>query len=713
MRSQRPIGKAQALVLVLELLILTSLAGIFAPAAQAQESARTLSFNFRNARISEVVEYLSRQTGWTFIFDKHKDVQGKIGSRITAVSADPVPVSRALDFLNTALAPHKLSTVRIKDVVIVLTVSEAKKRTFEIYVGSDPDKIPFGDNIVTQIIPLKHSNVADIKKELEDLVSDDGKLLLNTRSNSLILIDTATNVRKFCTIINALDTQVTQEVLIKPFTLQNADATTVAKVINEIFEEDPSSTSSRRTSQRGGIGRFISRIMGGSRTSAQSQKLQPMQKVKVSVDERTNTIIVRAAKEYMTQITQLVAELDLRPVEIVTTMVYHLKNSDVENVSTILTNLLQDQNKRSSTSGNTQRTNPFSFMFGNRSSGGGSRGGFTRSRANEGGYDEILGDVRVEADKDNNSLVIASNPKNFPVIKRLIDELDRVRAQVLIKVFIAEVTLDNETELGMEWSWNDSLHVGSDDGSWNSNTDFGLTGGANAMGFRYQLISENIDVFIRAMKRKGRLKVLSAPRILVLDNQEAKINVGRQVPRITNTRVTDEGNVINSIQYEDVGISLQVTPHINPDGLVKMEIVPEVSEMAPQSEGVQISEGAVAPVFVTSSAQTTVAVRDSHTVIIGGLIRSRIAISRYSIPFLGDIPIIGTLFQSQNIEETKTELMIFLTPIVVRNAESLRRLSERETQALHLLDRLFLDRIINDGIPMDRVRKKQIAERLE
>ena len=329
------------------------------------------------------------------------------------------------------------------------------------------------------------------------------------------------------------------------------------------------------------------------------------------------------------------------------------------------------------------------------------------------GQGQLFGDVNVQPDTQSNSLLIRTNPKNFPLLKRLIDDLDMIRAQVLIKVFIAEVTLDDETDMGMEWSWQDSLQVGDDNATASSRTNFDLSSGTNLPGFRYQLLSENIDVLVRALKRQGKLKVLSAPRILVLDNEEASIHVGREVPRITNSRVTDQGNVINSVTYENVGISLQVTPHINPEGLVRMQILPEVSEVAPQSEGVPISEGAIAPVFVTSTAQTTVSIRDGDTIVIGGLIRDRVAVSESKVPILGDIPLLGLLFRTKSIETTKTELMVFITPIVVRNTESLKHLSQRETQALDLMGRYFLDRIANDGIPLDRVRRKRLKESLD
>jgi len=197
-------------------------------AALAQEEPPPpgkIAFMFKDAKITSVMEYLSRQTGWTFLLDTKGEAKSRADKvRLTAVEAEPVDRERALDLLNTALTDHKLQVVRIRETVIVMTAEEAKKRSFEIYVGSNPKDVKFGDNMITQIIPLMYSDVNEIRKELEDLVSDKGKLYLNKQSNSLILQDTSTNVRRFVTLIHALDQGVTKELLIKPFTLQNADA---------------------------------------------------------------------------------------------------------------------------------------------------------------------------------------------------------------------------------------------------------------------------------------------------------------------------------------------------------------------------------------------------------------------------------------------------------------------------------------------------------
>jgi general secretion pathway protein D len=694
--------------------------GTGALAQKAPPPEPLIAFKFKDAKITSVMEYLSRQTGWTFLLDTKGEVKSKAAKvSITAVEALPVTRDRAVDLLNHALASHGLHAVRFRETVVVMTSEEAKKRSFEIYVGSDPKEVPLGDNMITQIIPLQYSDATEIEKELKDMKSDVGKMYLNKQSNSLILQDTATNVKRFLTVIHTLDQGVTKEIEIKPFTLKNADASEVARVIQEIFTEEE--TNQRRPR---GLGGLIRSFMGGrSRGSAESTKITPGQKVKVSVDPRTNTVVVKAAKDTMRHVVGLIEKMDLEPAEVETTFVYHLKNADVTNVSTILNNVLRGSGtgRRSTGGRSNQRQGGFPWFFGGggrsgRSTrGGGGRGGGTRRMqtigAQEGGTgDQLYGDVNVQPDAQSNSLIVRTNPKNFPLLKRLIDELDMVRAQVLIKVFIAEVTLDDETDMGMEWSWQDDLQVGDDQGSASSRTDFDLTSGTKLGGFRYQLISENIDVLVRALKRKGKLKVLSAPRILVLDNEEASIQVGREIPRITNSRVTEQGDTINSVQYENVGISLQVTPHINPDGLVRMSVQPEVSEVAPKSEGVPISEGAVAPVFVTSTASTTVSIQDGHTIIIGGLIRDRTSVSESKVPIVGDIPLLGLLFQTRTYEITKTELMVFLTPVVVRNTESLKRLSQREAEALELMERGFLDRVANDGIPLDRIRRKRLKE---
>jgi general secretion pathway protein D len=187
---------------------------------------------------------------------------------------------------------------------------------------------------------------------------------------------------------------------------------------------------------------------------------------------------------------------------------------------------------------------------------------------------------------------------------------------------------------------------------------------------------------LRALQNEGKLNILSRPYILTSDNQTARITVGERVPFITNTRETNEGQTINTIQYEDIGIILEVTPSINPEGLVIMDIAPEISETTKTT--VRISETVYAPVYANRSSQTRVAVRDGQTIAIGGLVQDKIKENIDKVPLLGDLPLLGGLFRRTVNEKSKTELLIFLTPHVATNDEDLQAISEAHSHSSNI-----------------------------
>jgi general secretion pathway protein D len=200
------------------------------------------------------------------------------------------------------------------------------------------------------------------------------------------------------------------------------------------------------------------------------------------------------------------------------------------------------------------------------------------------------------------------------------------------------------------------------------------------------LTGDELSATLNAFAEDGRLKVLATPRILVLDNQSATISIGKDVPRVTNTTVNQQGNTVNTVQYRTVGILLDVTPHINFDGLVTMTVHPEISDRAPESESVQITEGVTSPTFNVNYADTVVAARNGQTVVIGGLIREQEEETVEKIPLLGDIPIIGAAFSNTVKAKTRRELMIFLTPFVAHTSAELEEIAELEKAKLKLLD---------------------------
>jgi general secretion pathway protein D len=296
----------------------------------------------------------------------------------------------------------------------------------------------------------------------------------------------------------------------------------------------------------------------------------------------------------------------------------------------------------------------------------------------------IEGQVDVEPDQTTNSLVIRTSPRNFRSIQGVLQDLDRLRPQVLIKALIADVTLDSSLAFGVQGFWTNHTNVGSDQATGKYATVFPL--GTN--GFTYSLTDANSEygATLNALQTEGKLRILATPRVLVLDNQTANITVGQNVPIVSNSTINTVGNTVNTVAYQTIGIILNVTPHINPDGLVTMIVAPQVSDIASAAEAVPITTGVTSPTFDQNSAQTTVSVRDGTTVIIGGLIRDMSDDTVQKVPILGDLPIVGKLFSNITKTKQKRELMIFLTPYVAYSVAQLEEITELEKSRLKVID---------------------------
>jgi general secretion pathway protein D len=260
-------------------------------------------------------------------------------------------------------------------------------------------------------------------------------------------------------------------------------------------------------------------------------------------------------------------------------------------------------------------------------------------------------------------------------VKEIIAGLDREVPQVLIKVLIAEVTHEKSMDLGPEFS---VLNLRAITRGTEVFTDPGVADVTGGLVFK--LIGEHASVAaaLAWLDRIGKLDVLSRPYILGSDNQPAMITVGQEVPLVTSSRTTETGQTINNFTYRDIGIILNVTPHINPDGLVILDVSPEISALA--STTVPISETLSMPIIAKRSASSRVAIRDGQTIVIGGLMEDRKTETVKKVPLLGYIPILGALFRRTTTDTTKTELLIFLTPHVALEAASLEGISEGELQ---------------------------------
>ncbi|MBI3867633.1 MAG: hypothetical protein HY299_03795 [Verrucomicrobia bacterium] len=331
--------------------------------------------------------------------------------------------------------------------------------------------------------------------------------------------------------------------------------------------------------------------------------------------------------------------------------------------------------------------------------GGGGGGGGTQSRQYY--SNGTVGEALISSDPESRRLIVITDDETSQYISQVITNLDRPKPQVLIKVVFLEVTHNDGSDIGIEGSLKRKMDSGGMFGAVSNLFGLGTAGalpvppGAGI----YQILGNDFQATLRAIASAGKTEVLSRPSILTRNNQPATITVGQTLPFITNVRYDVNGNAINTVQYQDIGIILRVTPYITSDGLVEMILAPEISSLTDQT--VTISSGVTAPVIAKRSADTVVVTPDSQTVVIGGLMQNNKTQSTSKIPILGDIPILGLAFQRKVKANTKTELLIFLTPHIVKEPSQLARLTETEKRGAQLAPKAFTDKELDafvDGL---------------
>ncbi|MBI1389737.1 MAG: hypothetical protein GC154_14965 [bacterium] len=327
-------------------------------------------------------------------------------------------------------------------------------------------------------------------------------------------------------------------------------------------------------------------------------------------------------------------------------------------------------------------------------SGGGSSSSYGTQRSYY--TNGMVGEAIIQADHDTRSIIVITDEETNEHIKKIIESLDHPVQQVLIKVVFLEVTYRNDTDIGIEGSININ---GNSDGTGNMfQTAYGLA--AETRGGFYTLLEKDLNLTMRAIAEVGHTEVLSRPSILTRNNQEAVITVGKEVPFVTNSRISDTGQTINTVEYQDIGIILRVTPFITQDGLVEMILAPEISTVT--DETVPISDTINSPVFAKRSADTVVVTPNGKTVVIGGMMEDNKTKVENKIPILGDIPLLGMAFRRNTKNDSKTELIIFLTPYVVEGPQDLVKMSQSERDRSELSPQAFdqkqLDKYI-DNLP--------------
>ena len=330
-----------------------------------------------------------------------------------------------------------------------------------------------------------------------------------------------------------------------------------------------------------------------------------------------------------------------------------------------------------------------------------------------------VGEALVTADPETRRLIVITDDETSEYVSQVITNLDRPKPQVLIKVVFVEVTYRNALDFGVEGGMRHNADGNEGAGA----SVFGLSGlGSSATGSVlnavgipvqsfvpippgagiYQILGSDFQATLRAIAQAGKTEILSRPSILTRNSQQAVISLGQEVPLVTNTRFDTFGNQINTVTYQNVGIILRVTPFITDNEMVEMIVSPETSALADRSQWVPVSAGVTAPVINSRVADTVVVIPNGQTVVIGGLMQNNKARSDSKIPILGDIPFLGNLFKRQIKDDAKTELIIFLTPHIVRDPSQLAATSADENSRLQLAPKAFSEQELNrylDNLP--------------
>ncbi|MCO6458728.1 MAG: general secretion pathway protein GspD, partial [Pirellulaceae bacterium] len=500
--------------------------------------------------------------------------------------------------------------------------------------------------------------------------------------NALLVRGPASGMDLMAELIRQLDQLPEAEAQIKVFALENGDATTLTALLQELFGQPV-------TAGQGALGQAfnvqlqnVQSLTGGGESS-----LVPL---RFSVDVRTNSIVATGSRADLNVIEVLLLRLDEGGIESRKTEVYFLQNAPAQDVATAIQNFLANQRAITQQLFAFQAVTPF---------------------------EQIDREVIVVPEIVTNSLIVSATPRYYDAIQKIIQDLDYRPPMVLVQVVLAAVALDDAFEFGVELGLQDSLlfdrgrsNIGYNFnntglGLGNDNTDVSnatreLLGGQSLTNFLLgrqsaqlgygglvlSAANESVNILMRALQDQGRLQVLARPQVMTLDNEEAFVQIGQRVPRITGSSTTPQGGTQSNVVDEPVGLLLRIRPRVNQQDVVVMTVDTERSEVD-FNQGVPVSvdqfgNPVISPLIETITAQTTLSARSGQTVVFAGLIAKRRAVETRRVPYLSDVPILGHLFRFDSEVTSRDELMIFLTPHIVRNDQDIERLKQVESSRM-------------------------------
>jgi general secretion pathway protein D len=490
------------------------------------------------------------------------------------------------------------------------------------------------------------------------------KIQADQRTNSIIASASKERLEQIKQIVEALDVNLEPDVKVQLFELQYADASTIAEEINQLLEQPQGGASS---------GRFQfpwSRSSDSGRSRTRVQGLTGLKENIIVADVRNNSLVATGTEENLVQIGELVAKLDVDAPLTDMMRIYPLENANAEDVENTLERVFRG--------GQNQSRGFFSFLFGRSGSG------------QSGAALDILQDISMESDEGTNSLVVTAPPQAHTLVEEMIRQLDKAKQQVFIEVAIVDVTLDDTTRLGVEWSWKTEGQPQDTIG-----TDFQIKNSPDfAQGMRYTVVGKELNAVLDALMEKHNVRVLSTPHVTTTDNVQATVEIGTRYPYVKSISQNATGQ-IPVFDWYDVTVNLQVTPRIKTsldtsddgdekraDRYIQMEIQQSLAELQGQVQQLGFTQ----PIVGTRTANTTVSVADGQTIVIGGMIRESTNKIHKKVPFLGDLPILGSLFRSTDDKVSNTELLVFLTPHVLKNDLDIQALTDQARKRTSTLE---------------------------
>jgi general secretion pathway protein D len=611
---------------------------------QGDASTGDIVFNFDNADLYEVIRTMADLLRINYIVDP--GVRGNV----TIHTAGRLRKEELFTVFYQVLEANGLTAVQEGSLYKIIPLKDSPRMPLRSGFGTDAAESAPGERIVMQIIPLRYISTQEMTKLLTPFISADGTIISHGDSNTLLLVDKDINILKALKLIQVFDVDIFEKAGHRFYPVRHMTPDEMAKLLNDIL-------------------------------SAYGKANRPDTKL-IPLNHLSMLLLISPDPDAFKKIESFIPQLDVPQEDDEPKIhVYFVKNGDAEDLGNLLNDVFssgsesqasENKNDQQPDTGESGNDRPFTppNPFANKTAK--ETPGKEAARPDSSSFTSILsGKIKITTDKIRNALIIEATPADYQVVEGILRRIDVLPRQVMIEVIIAEISLDGKEELGVEWEYKKG-----DGGSLSTSL---LSGQWGASGLQFIVgEAERWTAAFSALASENKLNILSAPVVLASDNKEASINVSDQIPVASAEYLYDSGSngvTQTNIQYRDTGIILTVTPHINERGLVSMEVSQEVSE---QGEGVNVGDKSY-PSFRERSVSTTLTVRHSQTIVIGGLMREKKTKTVSGVPMLSRLPGIGFLFGKDAEERSKTELILLITPRVIISLEDVNAVTEEFT----------------------------------